>query len=193
MSDTKRPFPTLLVVSLCVNAIVLGFLGGTLISDKQHNSHQHADHQHGEDNRGSFEERLARAALRDLPDEQREEMQEMFSERWRNARDLRDQMAAARGRIAELLAAESLDDEALTAAFAEVREAEFRLRTQFYASLTDTLIAVPTERRADLVERAMLRREREDYRRARRDGDFRRPPPPGHSPDSNGPRPPPRD
>ena len=46
MSDTKRSFPTLLVISLCVNAIALGIIGGTMISSKRHDGHEHADHQH---------------------------------------------------------------------------------------------------------------------------------------------------
>lgn len=192
MSDTKRSFPTLLVISLCVNAIALGIIGGTMISNKRHDGHEHADHQHRDDNRGPFEERLARTALRDLPEGQREEMREVFSERWRAAHELRDQMDTARDRIAELLAAEPLDEDALTAAFDDVRDAEFRLREQFYASLTQTLMAVPAERRADIVERATSRRERRDDRRGER-GDDRRPPPPDHGPDGDRPPPPPRD
>ena len=183
MSQSKRSFPTLLVISLCVNAIAFGIIGGTWISNARHNSHERADHQHREDNRGPFEERLARTALRDLPEGQREEMRDIFSQRWRSAQDLRDQMDSARARIAELLAADPLDEDALTAAFDEVRDAEFRLREQFYASLTQTLMAVPAERRADIVERSMSRRERRDDRRGERGersdrGEDHRPPPP---------------
>ena len=185
MSETKKPFPALFIISICVNAILAGVLVGVWFSQDKRATHN--DRPRGERTErmgGPFEESLARNALRELPSEARDEMREAFAQEWRETAPLREQMSSARETIAELLAEEPVDEDALRVAFNEIRNAEFQLRERFYTRLTNMLMSLPEEQRRDLVERSSRRFERTGphSERGEEDGRERRPPPPDGGP-----------
>ena len=137
---------------------------------------------------GPIEERSARAAMDDLPRDERREFRKKLGMEWRSAGDLRSEMIEIRKNISEAMSSETYDAEAVAKAFDALRNKENEVRARFHTSISDYLASLSDEDRLKLIERA---EQRKDRRFERRDGDDHRPPPPpdGFDPDDGGPPP----
>lgn len=180
MSEKTASFPYLLVASLCLNAAMLGLVGGTLLTSDRRGHAEPTPSPQTQSYGGQLEERLARSAMRDLPEGERRAMQRTFATGWRESAPLRRQLETSRAEIAELLAADEIDEAALNAVFDDIRSAELELREHFHDSLAHLLSRLPLERRQDLIGRSLQRRG-ERIRQWREERGLR--PPPSHGRD----------
>ena len=135
---------------------------------------------------GPFEERLARMAMYDLEDSDRELFRDQLRASWLETQPLRNDMEQVRERIANAIAADPYDPAELKAAFAELREKDDVMRSRLNATLADFITNIPDEKRRTLLERSMERRDRFRDGPGGSRGDGHRPPPPdgfGKGPD----------
>lgn len=121
---------TLLVASLCVNALLGGIVLGW--------------HMRGPGDRGGlFGPRLAR----DLPPDVRETLKAPFRARHDALRARFGAVQEARRRVADALAADPPDRAALAAAFASLRQASESARALAHEAVMDGLMRLPPETR----------------------------------------------
>ena len=179
MSSSSRKFPTALVASICANAIMVGLVAGMWLSSAKTRPPERPNGGPDINFDAPIEERLARAAFRELPDGRGEAFRDELSDAWRASRELREQIATARKDLADALSADEIDDAVVSEAFQRVRDAEFELRIRFHRRLTEMMLSLPAERLKVLLEMAMSPHERG----MRRDGDRWRNGPGGPRPD----------
>ena len=193
MSTDKKSFPYLLVISLCANTLMLGAVAGMFITSNKAPHGERRDDRRGEFiGGGPLEERIARTAMNDLPEAERNEFRRKLRREWRQSGDLRSEMEAIRHRMEAALAADDYDPEEMEAAFAEIRQRETEFKKRLHESISDLLTSIPDDKRKTLMERTMARRdkfrERWDERRGERgergDRSERRPPTGNLGPDS---------
>lgn len=187
MSTDKTSFPYLLVASLCLNTLMIGAVAGMWISSsKAPNTPQGREHR-AEFVGGPLEERIARTAMNDLPDAERQEFRRKLRREWRESGSLRAEMTAIRGKMETALSADDYDPASLKSAFAELRDRENEMKVRLHDNLADMLTSIPDDKRKTLIERSMSRRdqfrERLDERRGngppRGGPDYERRPPSG--------------
>lgn len=166
MSDTKTSkLPIWLVVSLIVNALLIGVLiGGGLGQRKAGPSPGGV---------AGSEQALIRGIDRSLPDAERQIVRRTFREAFAQSRQHRIAVREARRRLGRLLAAEDYDAEAVREAFRQLREADTAMRAQMQDVLAEQFGALTAEQRRAIIEDLNRR-----GRRGGSDGDHRRPPPP---------------
>ncbi|WP_018147565.1 periplasmic heavy metal sensor [Henriciella marina] len=171
MSDRKRlsSLSIALIVSLVANALLIGFLVGGQLGERDHRRHgpRGADHM------------IARGIQSIVPDDEREGIRDAFrdafrsaSGSWREKRQARDDLVAA-------LSSSPFDPAAVDNAFLAMRTADARLNETFQTALSDQIAALSPEQRAELVawleeveaRRAEARAERPERRGGREDRD----------------------
>lgn len=135
-------------------------------------------------------------AIRDLSEERQSELEPLISARSEDVQPIRAAMFAAMRRVNELMRAEDFDSEALSAAFAQLREASDSYQVVSHEQTVAVLAELTDEERRTAQEFMQRRGPRgdRDGRRDRRDGPGFRPggrPPPG-GPDGGPPPLPPR-
>lgn len=94
--------------------------------------------------------------LQDLSDERRRELLPLFRDSSDEVRPLRREMMQAQRRIARLMAADTLDHETLSGAFATLREVSDRYQRHSHEMTVDLLAALSPEERQQA--RAFLQR-----------------------------------
>lgn len=167
MSETSAPkLPIWLVVSLIVNALLIGvIIGGGLGQRKS-----------GPPPGGGpgAEQALIRGIDHSLPDDQRQAVRRTFRRAFAESRQQRIAVRDARRRLSELMAAEEYDAEAVRESFQQLREADAAMRAQIQDVLAEQFGMLTVEQRQAIIEDL----NRRGPRQGRRDGDHRRPPPP---------------
>lgn len=156
MSDERavRRLPFWLIISVLVNMLLVGALGGYLLRGGQTaDPSGRLQPQLVADDAGLADRRAVRQALRNAYKASAEQ---------REARD------AARRRLAEALGAEPYETSAVQAAFADMRAADAAMNKAVHDALAEEMADL-TPRQRDGVKRALER----GPRRARRQGRFR--------------------
>lgn len=180
MSTDKKSFPYLLVVSLCANTLMLGAVAGMFITS---NKAPHGDRR--DDRRGEFigggplEERIARTAMADLPEADRDAFRKKLRNAWRESGDQRSEIESIRKDMEAALAADEYDQAEMASAFAEIRQLELKMKAGLHDNIVELLASVPADKRKTLIERTLARRDKFRERRGERGGERGdRPPPP---------------
>lgn len=167
MSDAKTSkLPIWLVVSLIVNALLIGVLIGGGLGQRKAGPPPGGP--------GGSEQALIRGIERSLPDDQRQIVRRTFRQAFAESRDQRIAVREARQRLGRLLAAEAYDAEAVRESFRQLREADAEMRAQIQDVLAEQFGTLTAEQRRAILE-DLNRRTR---RRGGPDGGRRGPPPP---------------
>lgn len=166
MSDAKTSkLPIWLVVSLIVNALLIGVLIGGGLGQRKAGPPPGGP--------GGSEQALIRGIERSLPDDQRQIVRRAFRQAFVESREQRIAVRDARQRLARLLAAETYDADAVRESFQQLREADAAMRAQMQDVLAEQFGTLTAEQRRAILE--------DLNRRSRRRGgpeDGRRGPPP---------------
>ncbi|MCR9195723.1 MAG: periplasmic heavy metal sensor [Hyphomonas sp.] len=166
MSDAKTSkLPIWLVVSLIVNALLIGVLIGGGLGQRKAGPPPGGP--------GGSEQALIRGIERSLPDDQRQIVRRAFRQAFVESREQRIAVRDARQRLARLLAAETYDADAVRESFQKLREADAAMRAQMQDVLAEQFGTLTAEQRRAILE--------DLNRRSRRRGgpeDGRRGPPP---------------
>lgn len=167
MSDANTSkLPIWLVVSLIVNALLIGVLiGGGLGQRKA-----------GPPPGGTAgnEQALIRGIERSLPDEERQIVRRAFRQAFAESREQRIAVREARRRLGRLLAAETYDADAVRESFRQLREADAAMRAQMQDVLAEQFGTLTAQQRRAIIDDM----NRRGQRRGGPDGEHRRPPPP---------------
>ena len=162
--STKSRLPIWLIVSLLVNALLIGLLVGGGLGQRKAGP--------GPGGGGGDEQALIRSIDQALPSDQRQAVRQAFRRAFADTRQERVRVRDARRALGRLLSADPYDSAAVENGFRELREADSAMRARMHDELARQLGALSVEQR-----RAILRDAgNNDRRRFRRDGD-RRPPP----------------
>lgn len=167
MSDAgKSKVPVWLVVSLIVNALLIGVLIGGGLGQRKAGPPPGGV--------GGGEQALIRGIDQSLPDDQRRIVRRAFRQAFAESREQRIAVRDARRRLGQLLAAETYDADAVRESFRALREADAAMRAQMQDVLAEQFGTLTAAQRRAIIE-DLNRRSR---RRGGPDGDRRRPPPP---------------
>lgn len=180
MSTTKKSFPYLLVVSLCANTLMLGAVAGMFITSSKGPPRGKAGEPRAEFmGGGPLEERIARTAMDDLPEADRDAFRKKLRTAWRQSGNQRSEIDAIRKDMEAALAADEYDQAQMADAFAEIRQLELEMKAGLHQNIVELLASVPADKRKTLIERTLARREKFRERRDDRRGEHGdRPPPP---------------
>ncbi len=160
----KSTLPVWLIVSLIVNALLIGLLiGGGL---GQRKAGPPPAMQGGE-------QALMRGIDRTVPDDQRRALRRAFRRAFMETRDERLRVRDARQELANRLSADEYDAAAVQQAFKDLREADASMKAGLHDELAKQFGALTKEQRQAII-RDLNRRD--NRRRRFRDGN--RPPPP---------------
>lgn len=162
MSDAKTSkLPIWLVVSLIVNALLIGVLIGGGLGQRKAGPPPGGP--------GGSEQALIRGIERSLPDDQRQIVRRAFRQAFVESREQRIAVRDARQRLARLLAAETYDADAVRESFQKLREADAAMRAQMQDVLAEQFGTLTAEQRRaileDLNRRSRRRGGPEDGRR----------------------------
>lgn len=140
------PWRTLCFVSLALNLLVLGGIGGALGAGARLQR---------EEPDAAVVERIPgiRAFIAAVPVEARSQLRQQLGESWRETRDLRRAARDARRESFAAIAAEPYDDERVRAALAGMRVADQALVGAFHENMTAFLSELTPEQRRDVLER----------------------------------------
>ncbi len=178
------PLAIVLVISLAVNALLIGLFAGNLLG--------RPDHPGDRGPRGGNSDFMMARSIEDVvPEADRDQIRQAFRQAFRDSRDIWTEKRAARTALSEALAAEPFDAAAVDQAFADMRAADQALTARFQSVLSQELADLSVEQRATLVER-LNEINRRRMERVDRHKDRRGPPDDGDGPPGDGPPPPPR-
>ncbi|NQY97630.1 MAG: periplasmic heavy metal sensor [Henriciella sp.] len=167
MSDAKTSkLPIWLVVSLIVNALLIGVLVGGGLGQRKAGPPPGAG--------AGSEQALIRGIDRALPDDERQIVRRAFRQAFAESRQQRIAVRDARQRLGRLLAAEVYDADAVRESFGELREADAAMRAKIQDVLAEQFGTLTAEQRRAIIQNMNRRGDR----RAGPRGDHRRPPPP---------------
>lgn len=167
MSETRTSrLPIWLVVSLIVNALLIGVLIGGGLGQRKAGPAPGGG--------PASEQALIRGIDRSLPDDQRRIVRRAFREAFAGSRQERIRVRDARQRLGQLLAAESYDADAVQQSFQQLREADSAMRARMHDVLAEQFGALTMEQRRAIIRDLNKRGERRGPGARRGD----RPPPP---------------
>ena len=172
MSDRSRLSRTsiALIVSLVANALLIGFLVGGQLGERERERRGP---------RGGTEHMIARGIESIMPERERGEIRTAFRDAFRSARGQWQEKRMARDRLIEALRQTPFDRAAVDQAFADMRAADVSLNENFQTTLTDQLAELDDAQRLEEVEARRAERRGRSDRRGGPDGDGdRRGPPP---------------
>lgn len=160
---TPSRLPIWLIVSLLVNALLIGVLIGGGLGQRKAGPAMAGP---------GGEDMLVRGIDRAVPDEQRRAVRRAFRRAFADSRQERIQVRNTRQRLAALLAAEDYEASEVQSAFEDLRAAEAAMKARLHDVLAEQLATLSPEQRQAILS-DMDRRDRR-----RRDHDGHRPPPP---------------
>jgi len=167
MSETSTSrLPIWLVVSLIVNALLIGLIIGGGLGQRK------AGPPPGGGPGG--EQALMRGIDRSLPDDEARLVRRAFREAFEDSREQRIRVHDARRRLATVLSAEPYDPAAAREGFQQLRDADAEMKAKVQDLLAEQFGKLTVEQRRAVIK-DMNRRGRG---RGRPDGDRRGPPPP---------------
>ncbi len=155
MSETPMSRVTIfLIVSLVVNALLIGFILGGGIGKH-----------HGEDRAGGArgpigEMGLARGIERSVPNEQRSEVRKAFRRAFLDTRTQRRAVREARQDLARLMGSEKYDQAAIEEAFSKLRQAEADSRARLHTELSKQFSNLSLDDRRAILKELSRRGER---------------------------------
>jgi len=144
MSDTRFPWRTLLFISLALNLLIAGAVGGAFLSGARVER---------EGSTGAVVERLPgpRAFLRALPEETRAVMRQKLADSWQTSRETRQAAIQARRDAFAAAAEEPYDATRVRAAFERLRAADQAAIAVFHDDVVEAFGELtPEQRRAAL-------------------------------------------
>jgi len=144
MSDTRFPWRTLLFVSVALNLLIAGAVGGAFLSGARVER---------EPSDGAVVERLPgpRAFLRALPEDTRALMREKLAESWQTSRETRQAAIQARRDAFAAASQEPYDAGRVRAAFERLRAADQAAIAVFHDDIVEAFGELtPEQRRAAL-------------------------------------------
>lgn len=156
MSETRSSWSVWLVVSLVVNALLIGFIFGGGIHDRVQPREQA-----GPAPRGGFE--MVRGLDQIASEEDRAEIRRVFREVFRETRDVRRDQRRARWAFAQAAMAEPYDEARVIETLERVRETGLALETEIHTALASQLGRFDVEQRRALIF-AMSRNDRQGRR-----------------------------
>jgi uncharacterized membrane protein len=147
---------TALCVSLAVNLLLVGVVGGTALSNLRQD-------------RAIAQKAIARApnmrSLMDsVPPERAQEIRNDVVKAWREAREKRRTARAARIEVYRLAGAEPYDVDAVKAAFTRMRAADGEVARQFQDTIADAMAKLTPEERRDVLRNLARQRAGRDRR-----------------------------
>ena len=163
---TTSKLPIWLVVSLIVNALLIGVLIGGGLGQRKAGPPPGGP--------GGSEQALIRGIDQSLPDGERQLVRRAFRQAFAESREQRVAVRDARQRLGRLLAADSYDTDAVRESFRQLREADSAMRGKIQDVLAEQFGALTAAQRRAIIE-DLNRRGR---RRAGPEDDRRGPPPP---------------
>ena len=167
MSDNSTSkLPVWLVVSLIVNALLVGVIIGGGLGQRKAGPPPGSS--------AGSEQALMRGIDRSLPDDERRVVRRAFREAFEGSREERMRVNDSRRRLGELLSAETYDAEAVRENFRQLREADSAMRAKIQDVLAEQFGTLTLEQRRVVIKDLNQRRPR----RRRPDGERRGPPPP---------------
>ncbi len=144
MSNASKPRPPIgLIVSLAVNALLVGLILGAIGGRGDAPTHS---------SRGPAEIRFARDLVQNARPRDRRAIRRSLRDAWRDAAPLRSDVRSARARLQTEIAADPYDVAAVEAAFAELRAAEDALRASIHQVVAAELQRVPADRRMEAMD-----------------------------------------
>jgi uncharacterized membrane protein len=145
MSDTRFPWRTLLFVSLALNLLVIGAVGGAFLSGARVER---------EGSTGAVVERLPgpRAFLRALPEETRALMRQKLADSWQTSRETRQAAIQARRDAFAAAAQEPYDAARVRAAFERLRAADQAAIAVFHDDVVEAFGELTPEQRREALE-----------------------------------------
>jgi uncharacterized membrane protein len=141
---------TALFVSVAANILLVGVIGGAVISNARHE-------------RVATQNAVARApnvraVLEAVPAERRAEIRGKVIAAWRAGRPARQEARRAREEVYETANAETYDAAAVKAAFARVRAADAKVAEQLQGTIADAMAGLTVEERRAALQRLVQRR-----------------------------------
>lgn len=145
MSESRFPWRTLLFVSLALNLLVIGAVGGAFLSGARLER---------EGNAGAVVERLPgpRAFLRSLPEETRALMREKLADSWQTSRETRQAAIQARRDAFAAASEEPYDAARVRAAFERLRVADQTAIAVFHEDIVEAFGELTPEQRREALE-----------------------------------------
>jgi len=170
MSEARKSrLPIWLIVSLLANALLIGLLiGGGL---GQRKAGPPAGLPGGE-------EALIRGIDRSVPEDQRRAVRQTFRRAFEDSRSERVAVREARQHLVQVLAADPYDPAAVQAGFADLRNAEARMKSRMQDVLAQQFGALTAEQRRAVMQDVNRRDRRQGRGQGRGRGGNDRPPPP---------------
>jgi len=146
MSERRFPWRTLFFVSLAVNLLVLGAIGGALGSGARLQRQEPAE---------SVVTRLPGLGgfMAAVPPELRPQVREDLAQSWRETRDLRRAALDARRDAFNAAGAEPYDAAVASAAFERMRSADQAVVGVFHQNMAQALAQMTPQQRAEVLER----------------------------------------
>lgn len=140
------PWRTICFVSLALNLLVIGGIGGALGAGARLQR---------EEPDAAVVARIpgVRAFIAAVPPEARPQLRQQLGESWRETRDLRRAALDARRESFAAVAAEPYDADRVRAAFAGMRAADQAVVGVFHENMTSFLGELTVEQRTDVLER----------------------------------------
>lgn len=171
MSKSRRisGLAVALVVSLVVNALLVGLVLGNMLA-RPHHDHD----RRGGGPRGGGDFAIARGIERVVPEAERAEIRSAFRAAFRSSRTQFMRKREARQGLIEALGAEPFEPATIDRAFGEMREADRALTERFQSVLSEQIAGLSDAERAELVNwmqevearrRRHFEHRREDRRR----------------------------
>ncbi|MEQ3744823.1 MAG: periplasmic heavy metal sensor [Henriciella sp.] len=166
--QTLSRFPYWLVISLIVNALLIGLLiGGGLGKRKSGGSSIIA----------GDERAIVRGLEQSLNDQDRRVLRRSLRSAFERTRDERRELRATRTLLSDALQADPYDRDAVSSAFARLRTADGNMKVGLQEELADQFAKLSVDQRRAIV-RNLERRGAYGRRGPRERGDRRPPPPP---------------
>lgn len=140
-SDTPRKSVSLwLALSLALNAGLVGVVGGRLLAGAS-----------DDDDDGPHKRAIVRRFDSELPHSERREIRKHFVKNWRQSHGDRQAIEEARKAVMDAARTEPVDAKKLEAAFADLRQAENKLRARMHTTLADYLVNASPEHRELII------------------------------------------
>ncbi|MEL6829032.1 MAG: periplasmic heavy metal sensor [Pseudomonadota bacterium] len=156
MTSARGSWSVWLIISLVVNALLIGFVFGGGIRHRVHTPDQD-----GPGPRGGFE--MVRGLDQIASEEDRDEIRRVFRDVFRETRDVRREQRRARIAFAQAAAADPYDEAQVLESLKRVREAGVALETEIHAAMASQLGRLDVDQR-----RALIRAMSQDGRQGRR-------------------------
>ena len=165
--DTKSRLPIWLIVSLMVNALLIGLIIGGGLGQRKTGASPSIP---------GDERALIRGIDEAVPSDQRQTVRRAFRRAFEDSRRERRAVRDVRRKLGSLLSADSYDAAEVQSAFQELRDAESAMKKRMHDVLAEQFGALSEEQRRAIVQDLNRRGARRGPPGGGRD---RRPPPPG--------------